>query len=541
MSGSNTTGLPSRDSAISRQLVRSSAAVAVGTALSRVTGFLRVSAIATLGFGPLTDVYNIANNTPNIIYELLLGGVLTATLVPLYVQYLDNANREAINAINTVALTVLLVITVLAIAFAPWIIKPYFIGIDRPTRAAEERLAVDFLRLFAPQIFFYGTSAIAAAMLNARRRFVAAAFAPVLNNVVVICVFLIAPHVISDTLSVETVSENRAVLWLFGLGTTAGIAVMAIALLPALHRAGLASSFSRRWRHPAVKTMVRLSGWTIGYVITNQIAFWIVMVLAYRESGDTSAYLAAFIVFQLPHGLFAVTIMTTLMPELSAAAVRHDTDAFRHQFASGLRLIGLVIVPSACVMATLARPIVNGVLDHGDFTSQSAALSAETLAAFGGGLVFFSVYLYTLRAFYALHDTRKPFVLNCWENAINIVLAFALYPTFGVQGLAAAWSLAYLFAAAMALVALRRRIGSLETRRTLQCFRKIIIGAVGVTVVSFTVGRIFGTATTMASITTTVIGIAVSALLYIGVLYLFKVEELLTLINAFRRQKPAPT
>ncbi len=220
------------------RLVRSSAVVGLGTALSRVTGLLRVSALAALGLGRLTDVYNIANSTPNIVYELLLGGILTATLVPLYVEHYENNDQRATDAINSVAIATLAVISVLGFIAAPWIIDLYTLRLHGAGKVAQQALATDLLRWFMPQVFFYGLTALATAMLNARRRFAAAAFAPVLNNVVVISVLLALPRVASEPPTVTSVLQDPALVVLLGLGTTAGIVAMALVLLPALRHAG---------------------------------------------------------------------------------------------------------------------------------------------------------------------------------------------------------------------------------------------------------------------------------------------------------------
>ena len=424
----------SATSGVERRLIRSSAAVGLGTALSRITGFLRVSALAALGFARLTDVYNIANSTPNIVYELLLGGILTATLVPLYVEHYERNEPRASDAINTISITVLAAISVLGIIAAPWIVKLYMLRLEGAGKAAQQALATDLLRWFMPQIFFYGLTALATAMLNARRRFAAAAFAPVLNNVVVIAVLLALPRVASEPPTVTSVLDDPALVLLLGLGTTAGIVAMALVLLPALSRAGARFHWVWEWRHPAVRKLARLSGWTVGYVAANQVAFWVALFLAYGHSGDASIYLAAFIFFQLPHGLFAVSIMTALAPELASSASRGDMVGLRRQFALGFRLMTLVVLPAAAILAVLSRPIVNALLDYGSFTAANGAATAETLLAFSLGLLSFSAYLFTLRGFYAMQDTRTPFLLNCLENGLNIVLAIALYPAFGVQG-----------------------------------------------------------------------------------------------------------
>ena len=262
------------------------------------------------------------------------------------------------------------------------------------------------IRCFLPQMCFYGFTALAAAFLNARRRFAAAAYAPVLNNVVVVCMLLafsrLAAGPQENWVDVSRIQGDEGLLLLLGLGTTAGIAAMALVLVPAVARAGAHLRFVFEWRNPAVKRVVRLSGWTVGYVVTNQIALLFVLVLAATgDAGNVSAYQYAFIFFQLPHGLFAVSIMTTMTPELARHYSAGNLPAMRDDFTLGLRYMLLVVVPSAVGLAVLAQPALS-ILVRGGFDASDATVTADTLQAFAIGLVPFSVYLYTLRGFYAL-------------------------------------------------------------------------------------------------------------------------------------------
>ena len=206
--------------------------------------------------------------------------------------------------------------------------------------------------------------------------------------------------------TVGSVLAHPAEKWLLGLGTTLGVVVMTVVLWPALRRTGVRLRWVWDLRHPAVRRLVRLSGWTVGYAVANQVAFWIVLVLSYRTAGDTSAYLAAFTFFQLPHGLFTVSVITVIGPELARAAIARDEAAFRRRYASGLRIVALVALPAGVLMSVLAEPIVRGALDHGGFREASVTTTAGTLAWFGIGLIGFSAYLYTVRAMYAHLDTR---------------------------------------------------------------------------------------------------------------------------------------
>lgn len=543
--GTGSAGAPAPEppaGALSGRLLRSSAVVGLGTALSRVTGFLRISAIAAIGFGSLTDVYNIANSTPNMLYELLLGGILTATLVPLYVEHLQHDDERASSAINTLALAGLAVVTVLGVVAAPWIIRLFALNLKGEDRAEQIALATALLRLFMPQIFFYGVTALATAMLNARRRFAAAAFAPVLNNLVVIAVFLALPRLApGGRIGVTDVRGDEDLLLLMGLGTTAGIVAMGVALLPPLVRSGARLRFVWEWRHPAVVKLLRLSGWTAGYVAANQVAQWLVLVLALGHRGDASVYVAAFIIYVLPHSLFAVSLMTAIAPELAARATRHDLPGMRAEFATGLRLMMLVIVPASVVLVTLSTPLVNAALLHGHLSAESARRTAETLAWFGGGLFFFSVYLYTLRGFYSLQDTRTPFWVNLAENGLNIVLALVLHPVMGVQGLALAWSIAYAVSAVLALLLLRARLGRIEGRRTVGAGLRVAPASAAAGAVSVVVAGVFGAHGPWRSLLSATLAGLAGLVVYVAALRVLRSRELAELAEAVGRRRRTAT
>ena len=229
-------------------LLRANVSVGLGTALSRATGLLRwVALAAALGQASLSDAFNLANNSPNAVYELLLGGVLSATLVPVFTAQLEDADDDATNAVVTVAAIALAVLTVVAIVAAPWIVRLLTLSPDESVDAAQLRdVGTDLARLLLPQIFFYGMMALGSALLNARRRFFAPAWAPVLNNIVVIAVFVVVGLELSGEPDLE---DAQTISWLvptLGLGSTAGIVVMTLALVPALRRARRAAAVPPR-------------------------------------------------------------------------------------------------------------------------------------------------------------------------------------------------------------------------------------------------------------------------------------------------------
>jgi putative peptidoglycan lipid II flippase len=281
--------------------------------------------------------------------------------------------------------------------------------------------------------------------------------------------------------------------------------------------------------------MLRLSGWTIGYVVTNQIALLFVLVLAKSgTTGDVSAYLYAYTFYQVPHGLLAVSIMTTMMPELSSSAAQHDLEELARKFRLGLRYIVLLMVPAAVLFVALAQPMV-GVLVRGGFRPHDAAVTADTLQALSIGLVAFSVYLYALRGFYALADTRTPFVVNAFENGANIALALALFPSLGVQGLALAWTGAYSIAAILALVMLHRRMPNpVDTDVGVSVVRALVAAAALAIVASPLAAAIGRTSANRALVATAVAAVA-GGIAYVGVLALLRAPELRSLLAGLRR------
>lgn len=462
-----------------RRLFRSSALVAGGTLLSRLTGLLRVGALAyALGASGITDVYNLSNTTPNLVYELVLGGVLSATLVPIFINRLDQGDHDAVSAVVSVASVVLVALTVLAVVAAPLLLRGYLVLRDDADVDQILDVGVPLMRWFLPQILFYGFTTIGTALLNARQRFSLPAYVPVINNLVVSAALVAVPTVAGEGLTVASVRDEPGTIALLGLGTTAGVVAMTLALWPGLRRAGIHLRWRPDWRHPTVRQVVRLSGWTFGYVAANQVALVAVQALAVTETSILSQYNFAFIFFQLPHGLISVSIMTTFLPDLARAASSRRWSAFQRRTGQGIRAISVLVIPSAVGYLVLADPLVD-LLRRGAFSAADSADVARTLVAFAPGIVGFSLYLFAIRGFYALQDTRTPFYLNVFENGVNVVAAAVLWVTVGhsATNLAAAFSIAYLSAGLLALAVLRQRSGGIQGRLTGRSLATMVVAA----------------------------------------------------------------
>ncbi len=456
-----TAAAPVVDDRRGRSLLAASAWPAVGTTLSRVTGLVRVGALTyALGLTTIADVYNLANTTPNILYELVLGGVLSSTLVPLFVRTLDDADDDTASVVTTVAFSAIVAMTLLGVLLAPWVNRLFALPLEGAERAQQLELGDDFLELLIPQILFYGVTTLVTALLHARRRFAPPAFTPVLTNLVTAAAAVIAAQWFARS------GAEMGQVYVLGLGTTAGVAVMAIALVPFIRRAGITLRWRFQPRHPAVRSVLRLSGWTVGFAAANQISLLLILTLARgQDAGTVSAYQYAFIFFQLPHGLIAVSLMTAILPELAEAAVDRDDRAYIARFREGTSLLLTFLLPAAVGLLFIGEPLIRIFLQRGSFTAEDTTRTTQMLLGFAIGLPAFSLYLYCVRAFFARRDTRTPFFLNVLQNVINVALIIPFTQLWGSEGLAVAYSVSYWVIAALTLYVLNRRVPHLLTVR----------------------------------------------------------------------------
>jgi len=509
--------------------------MSLGTVLSRITGVGRLAAVtAALGIvetGRLADTYNLGNTAPNILYELVLGGVLTSVFVPVFVELIEQEGREraweVASAIINVSLVALTAITILGILAAPWIAELYAV------RAGEQqelqRAVLTFLlRLFIPQIVFYGLYAVTSGLLNAHRRFGPAMYTPVLNNLGVIAIF-VAFHQAYGAIENGLAGVDRTQLWIIGAGTTAGVALQGLANIPFLRGLGrYRLNFSIA--HPSIRKLMRLSVFVIGYVVANQIGYLVVQWLANGQRGGYSAYVSAFTFFMLPHGLFAVSVITALLPGMSEHALERDWDRFRARVRTGIRATFLLILPAAIGYFVLAEPIIRLLLEHGVMQATSVELVAGVLRFFVLGLVPFSLFQLLLRAFYALQDTRTPFLVNCGAVALNTAVNIPMFLLLQVEGLAAGHALAYVFGVTLLARALAARIGGLGVGSLLASGTRTALAAAAMGAVVWLASEglvaALGTRTLMAQGVTVALPVTLGAAVYLGLGLWLRLPEL---------------
>lgn len=501
--------------------VRANLVVAAGTALSRLTGFARFALFGVIfGRAALWDAYNAANNSPNMIYELLLGGVLSATLVPVFTRLFADEDDEAASAVVSSSIVAVAGLTVVAVIAAPLVFRLSAINVSKSVDANDYRsLGTSLARIFLIQIFFYGLSALWGALLNAKKRFFAPAWAPILSNVAIVVSLLVAKGQLKEGENgFAKALANAGFRNTLAIGATIGISLQAIALYPALKRAGIHVRFRPNFSHPTVRKVFRLSGWTIGYALSNVVAAQVVQNLAKPGSGNASAYSLAFTFFQLPHALLAMSVLTTFVPDLAGSVKRKDKRGFIDRMSLGTRIVALVTVPAGFGLFVLRQPIIGGLLQHGNFTAADTLVTSRALAGFAIGLGGFSVYLFVLRGFYSHQDTRAPFTINVIENVLNIVLAVLLVGRYGVLGLGLAFGLAYIISALLALRVLSWKVPGFDVHGLLVFMGKTVLASIVMAESVWYLNRAIGSNTGPGAFARIVAGLVVGPLIYLALM-----------------------
>ena len=518
-----------------RNLKSATAWMAIGTGASRFTGVLRIVALAfALGQTHLADAYNLANTTPNMIYDVVLGGIMMATFIPVFAdQFAKYSERDAMRSISAVITLSGVILVCASIAF--WFAAPILIdgltALDKPAHAlssysvaSERAVAVTLLRWFVPQIAFYGFIAIATALLNIRRRFIVATWVPIVNNIISISVLLWFAAIAGSNPTLLSVEKHHSQLMLLGLGTTLGVAIQAVVLIVNLRGARL-ELLRWRWdpRDQAVLTVLRLSGWTFGFILANQATLFVILALAGGTHGSdpVSSYTYAYSFLLMPYAVVAVSVMSAVTPELAEYWSAQNLAGFTNRLSKGLRAILAIIIPAAIGMILLARPVIGLLLGHGHTTAAGASQSTgAALAMFSLGLPGFCTYLYVVRILQAMQQTRTAFWLYLIENGLNVGFALLLVGPIGVRGLALSLSIAYTVAAIIGLLVLRHRLGPLGQPQSWSSLRRASIISVVMGLVVLVTSSLWGATSEIGSLFKVVFATGSGVATYAGAAYL---------------------
>ncbi len=474
------------------KVLASSAVMAAGTVVSRMSGFVRSTLLAAaLGASLHADLFTIANTVPNMLYILLAGGIFNAVLVPQLVRAMRNdadGGEAYTNRVMTLAGLFLAGVTAVLVLAAPWVMAVLLNSeYGDPDLAAERQSTIDFARYCLPQVFFYGMFVLVGQILNARGRFGPMMWAPIANNVIAVLVlvtYLVAfgPATKAEQLGPFTTDQEL----LLGIGSTLGIVAQLVILVPYLKAAGFSFRPRFDFRNAGLGHTLRLGVWTVLFVVVNQIAFVVVVRLASggtAESGvgtGITIYTGAFLIMMVPHSVVTVSLATAILPRLSSHAAEGDLTGLARSLASTLRSALVVVLPFGALLPIIAPDLANVIWGHGA-TADVFDRYVPTLALFGGGLVFFTFHYLMLRGFYALEQTRTVFWIQCAVSATNIVAALLLVSLTNAErtspALVLAYTAAYAVGSVLSYAVLRGRLGGLDSRQTLR-FVSRLAGAV---------------------------------------------------------------
>jgi putative peptidoglycan lipid II flippase len=503
-------------------IAKSTAKMSVATFFSRGSGFIRSMAIAyVLGDTVLNDTYNFANYMPNIIFELIMGGILGSVIIPVYVQYLaeksEDETRYMINNLMNIIVLLAVAISIFGSIFSPYLVK--LMTYRDPLKNTPTM--VMFFRIFAIEIAFYGVAAVYTGVLNSHRRFTVPMVAPVLNNLTVTFVAL------GIYLPLKSGNFDLALI-LLAIGTLIGVVAMAVFQVPTARRLGMRFQRSLDFKHPAVKQVAKLGLPMLGFAATFQINNSIIYMLLLSTDRGVMAYTNAMQFFQLPYAIYAVSVTTAIFPELSRYANSKDFTSFKKTLSLGLRSTSFIIIPSAIYIIIMAKPIIGLTLQHGAFGPAGTAITASVLQAFAVALLSFSLYNMLTRVYYSLQDTKTPMKIGVVSIPLQIIFNFLLIDSLGPKGLPLSYAGALTFSVAVQLYVLRKKIGPIGASHILRAIvKQLIAGAfagAAIYLAYYSVDMLqmpmmLGQALEITA------AAGVGAAVYLGLALLFKIEE----------------
>ncbi len=515
--------------------------MAVGTILSRITGFFRaVLGVAVLGTALLADTYNVANTMPNILYNLLVGGALTAIFVPQLVRSFsdeDGGEGFASRLVTTIS-GILLALVLIGVLFAPLLVRLYAPEFSAIGFEHERAIAIAFTRYCLPQIFFLGLFTMLGQVANARGSFAPLMWAPIANNLVVIGVFsgvLFFTH----SISIENITDSQ--IQLLGWGTTAGVVIQALLLIPVVKRAGV--KLRPIFGVKGLGKSFSLAAWTLVYVLISQLGYLVTVNVATAaavrsaKAGITTGvgftpYTSAYYIMLLPYSIVTISIVTALLPHLSKLAIAKKVEDVRLQLIRAIKMVGVVTVPSAIALIFFG-PLMTEVLYMGISLDDSRYIG-YVLAALGLGLVPFSINLILVRGFNAFEDTKTQVTSILIINVISVLLSYLflwqLDSDVVTIGLGIAFSISYIVGLSVTLRLIKRHVGTLTVgdfaRQHLSLFSAALIAMAPL----FLITRYLGWADDSAPLITRALRLALvltlSGLGYLLIAHRFKVAEI---------------
>jgi putative peptidoglycan lipid II flippase len=522
------------------QLLRASSVMAAGTIVSRITGLIRnILIVVLLGTAILGDTYNVANTMPNILYNLLIGGALTAVFVPQIVRSLRDSDGGSafISRLFTLTITSLFLLSLLGVIFSPQLVNIY-----APEYAGrvEFDTTVTLMRYCLPQIFFLGLFALLGQIANAKGKFGPMMWAPALNNLIAIGLFtwfLIA----KDELVLGQITNSD--LFLLGFGTTLGYIAQAFILLPVLKRSSVKLSFRFDWANSQIIKSFRLAGWSFAYAVISQLSYLVTVSIATTAAVNSLAegvvtgvgytpYSNAYLILILPHSIITVSVVTALLPQISNYVIDKKNDLVTESLTKVARVVGVFTVPAALILFMFG-PLVANVLYFGISTADANYLG-WVLSAFAFGLIPVSINLILMRGLNAFENLKSQVIVNFIMNAISVLLSIIaaqyLAPKWVTVGLAAIFTIHYFIGVTISLYFIEREGINLPVMKLITFYLKLLL-IFGILLTPFWLLRDRLPGGNLIQLLTV---IAVTTLLYLGVCKLLKINEVTSLIKVIR-------
>lgn len=528
-------------------LSRAGRIMALGTTASRVTGMIRSLLLASaLGIDALGDDFNTANNIPGTIYLLIIGGAVSSVFVPQLVRAMrddPDGGRQFTDKLLTIAFVVLGVITGVCMLLAPEI-ADVTAGRSSP---ADHALTVTLIRFCLPQIFCYGVWVILGQILNAHERYGPMMWTPVLANLVMIATLVGFMVMVGHAkLTARNITPNEVAL--LGIGTTLGIVLQTVTMIPYLRKVGVGYRPRFNWRGAGLRKSATLAKWTMGVVLLGQVGSLIatrigdVMDQHFRGQGvGYTAYMNAQNIWQLPFAVITVSVITALLPRMSRAAQAGDPAAVRTSVSYGLRVAAVAIVPCAFALLAFGPQIAAVLFGHGQSNEGMTRNTGFMLMALAPGLIPFSAQFVMTRGFYAYEDTRTPFTISAWITALNVALGLALYEALGstpwvMVGLCLVSTFAYTIGAIMTGRKLRQQLHGVEGRRVARTHAKLGAASILAALVSAPVAALVSAelAGTVGNVAALLAGGLVFAALFLAASRKLRIEEVASLARVVR-------
>ncbi|MDN5771742.1 MAG: murein biosynthesis integral membrane protein MurJ, partial [Microlunatus sp.] len=546
--GQDSEGRPSDRQARSR-LISSGAIMAAGTAVSRALGFGRfVLLVILFGNGSRqADMFTLANTVPNSMYILLAGGVLNTVLVPQIVRAVkkDADRGEAYtNRIMTLGLVGLFLVTLLLTLAVPWIVALYSAGGWKdPIVTTQYQSMIALAYYCMPQVFFYGAFVLAGQVLNSRDRFGPMMWAPIANNVVSIAVLAMFWVVFGQTdTSAAFTPGQEAVL---GIGSTAGVAIQAAVLVPYLKAVGFTFQPRFDFRHTGLGHTVRLAKWVLGYVLVTQLALVVVNKVATAATirgpgGGLAAYGYAYAIWILPHSLITVSLATAMLPSASRLAAAGDLAGVAEETSRTMRLALSVLVPTSVAFVVLGLPITRLVFGFGAGAEDSQYVG-YALMALGIGLVPFTLQYVCLRAFYALENTKTPFLIQIVIAAANVVIGVGVViyldsAPLVAAGLALGYSLAYVLGVGLSYRRLQHTLPDLALRPILALIGRTAVATAPGALAAWLLLRVFDPDNQLLRAAALVVAGVTAVVLYAAAARLLRIREVTDIVGSVLRR-----